>query len=71
MVQEKREPTLVLAEDTAFVFINGVVKSGVSTLSLASITDGINSCTLGDDDMKVGDIGGCIVVMRAFELPPR
>jgi len=70
MVQEKREPTLVVAEDTAFVSINGVPKSGVLTLS-ASITDGINSCTLGDDDMRVGYIGDCIVVIRAFELPPR
>ncbi|MGA8758887.1 MAG: hypothetical protein WB611_21760 [Stellaceae bacterium] len=26
--------------------------------------------TLGDDDMRVGYIGDCIVVMRAFELPP-
>jgi hypothetical protein len=27
--------------------------------------------TLGDDDMRVGYIGDYIVVMRAFELPPR
>ena len=27
--------------------------------------------TLGDDDMRVGYIGGYIVIMRAFELPPR
>jgi hypothetical protein len=27
--------------------------------------------TLGDDDMRVGYIGDRIVVMRAFELPPR
>jgi hypothetical protein len=41
MVQGSREPTLVVAEDTAFVSINGVPKLGVLTLS-ASITDGIN-----------------------------
>jgi hypothetical protein len=27
--------------------------------------------TLGDDDMRVGYIGDYVVVVRAFELPPR
>ncbi len=39
---------------------------------MPSIPEGtIIEWTLGDDDMRVGYIGDYIVVMRAFELPPR
>jgi hypothetical protein len=34
MVQQKSEPILVVAEDTAFASINGVPKSGASALIL-------------------------------------
>ena len=57
-------------------WIRAIIKPWTTCINgfkdMPSIPEGTTiEWTLGDDDMRVGYIGDYIVVMRAFELPPR